>query len=101
MDITLDDVESAIVVLRAFLQKSREVASVMRQLESREGGSYGRGGSFGMPSAQEIFRLVMDDRARKQSAEGKTPDQAVEMSQDDLDRMKAITEKRKGNQGKP
>jgi len=89
MDITLEDVESAIIVLREFLKKQRDAQRILRQLGVREG----RGAPMGL-SFDSFVQQAFQEVQRKQ-AMTKAGVEEVEptVSEEDLTRMRAIKDK--------
>jgi len=89
MDITLEDVESAILVLKEFLKKQRDAQRILRQLGLREGRAGGMGlsfDSFVQQAYQEVIR-----KQREATAGVEAP--ISEVSEEDLTRMRAIKDK--------
>lgn len=91
MEITLDDVESAIMILKEFLKKQREAQSILRQMGVRE--KSGVGSFFNMEKFAEIAAEQVEAKRRK--SEGLTTESEPTVSDADLKRMREITEKRK------
>ncbi|MEM2446483.1 MAG: hypothetical protein QW734_07480 [Candidatus Bathyarchaeia archaeon] len=86
LDITLEDVETAMRILQAFIKRSREASMILRRLEIEFRGS--RGGY--MPSFQDIMNMIFQQRTA-QTSETKT--EVEEFSEEDLKRIREIKEK--------
>lgn len=87
VEITLEDVESAIRVLSEFYRIQNQAKRVLRQLGVREG--YHGGGLF---NPEQLMRETMD-RIHAEREGDKEP--LPELTEDDLERMRQITEKRR------
>jgi len=91
MEITLEDVESAILVLTEFLKKERQAQRILRQLGVREG----RGSMMGF-SFERFVQTAFDEVQRKQrEAKAGVEEPISEVSEEDLARMRAIMQKKK------
>ncbi|MEM5868032.1 MAG: hypothetical protein QXG39_08970 [Candidatus Aenigmatarchaeota archaeon] len=91
LDITLEDVETAMRILQAFIKRSREASMILRRLEIEFRGS--KGGY--MPSFYDIMNMIFQQRTA-QTSETKT--EVEEFSEEDLKRIREIKEKiKKGN----
>jgi len=89
MDITLDDVESAIKVLNEFLKKEREAKRILRQLGIREGEA-----RMGSMSFERFVQTAFEEVQRKQRETRTGVEEPVsEVSEEDLSRMRAIKDK--------
>jgi len=89
MDITLEDVESAIKVLTEFLKKEREAKRILRQLGIREGEARMRSMSF-----ESFVQTAFEEVQRKQrEAKAGVEEPVSEVSEEDLTRMRAIKDK--------
>jgi hypothetical protein len=89
MSITLEDVETAIKVLQAFLKKQREAESILRKFQAYERRMGGRG--FSMDDFVSMaFESVKARREALSQPEGEITE---ELSEEDLKRIKEIKEK--------
>jgi len=89
MDITLEDVETAIKVLNAFIRRSREAQMVIRRLEVTTVGT-GK-----MPSTmQDFMDMAYRTVQAKKGEEPKEPE-IEPIDEKDLERMKEIRDKLK------
>jgi hypothetical protein len=86
--ITIEDVQSAVMVLREFLQMQREAQLIIGQMSRGQGRSSG----WQMPTMEDILDMVQKRQAAKESGESQS---VPEMTEDDLGRIRGITEKRK------
>jgi len=87
MDITLEDVETAIKVLNEFLRRSREAQMTIKRFEVTTIGS------TRMPSSlQDFMNLAFQSRAQKQGSE-QPPSEPEPLTDDDLARMREIRDK--------
>jgi len=91
MDITLEDVESAIKVLAEFLKKQRDATRILRQLGVRD-----RGVNPMNFSMNDIMSLVFKEaKSRQEAKEGEPVEAEPVATEEDLKRMREIAEKRK------
>jgi len=89
MDITLEDVESAIKVLTEFLKKEREAKRILRQLGLERGETMMRGMSF-----ERFVQTAFEEVQRKQRESKAGVEEPIsEVSEEDLSRMRAIKDK--------
>lgn len=91
MDITLDDVETAIKVLNIFMKRQKQALSIMTKIGAT---TRGRGGaSFRM---EDVMGMIMQE---KMVQKGVTPEATVapieELTDEELKRMRDIKEKLK------
>lgn len=91
LDITLEDVETAIRILNAFIKRAREANLIMRKLELEFRGYRG----YGMPSFEDIMRMVF---AQRREALEELPKEETEFTEEDLKRIREIRDRLKSSQ---
>lgn len=91
MDITLEDVESAVRILSEFMKKQKEAQRILRQM----GGGRGSSNPFNF-NMEDMMQTAIEMRERKKgTATSGVEEEEVAVSDEDLKRMREITDKRK------
>lgn len=91
----MEDVQIAIAILTRFLQKEAQVKQILARVQSltRQGSSgYSMGG--GMPSFENIVRMVFEEQERRKNPKAEETPEGV-VPPEDVSKMKELTEKYK------
>jgi hypothetical protein len=89
MSITLEDVETAIKVLQAFLRKQREAELILRKFQAYER----RIGARGFTLDDFVSMAFEQAKARREALSQPEVEITEELSEEDLKRIKEIKEK--------
>jgi len=92
MEITLEDVKTAIKILEEFLKEQRRAERILIRL-----GRHVRVSGGGMPDLATIYQMALQQTLAQKGLKAQTSEEEEQLTEEELARLRKIAEKIKGS----